>query len=208
MRFSKRYPNGFSVPTFHPERLHEPFLWKKRKIGKRHEMVFTSSMGDFFDKHVNREWQQQVIDVIGSNRDMAFQILTKQPQNIPVDIDYPKNLWLGVSVTSNVDLWRIDKLMSLKSCGCHEGYLFCSFEPLLENLVIPKQSGFSSLNWVIIGIQTNPVVVIPYEYIDRLYKYANDANIPVFCKDSIVENYNRITKEKNQKYPEIPWEKY
>jgi protein gp37 len=201
IRFKNRFPNGF-IPTLHEERLIEPYLWKKSKVGNRTDKIFTCSMGDFFGKGMKRAWQEKVLKVIRENPDLTFQILTKQPQLIPQDIDYPKNLHIGVSVTNNSDVWRMRELTSDRMMKCHKSLKFVSFEPLFENIFIPSDIKFDRMGWVIVGIQTNPTVVIPYEFIDRIYFYANSNGIPVFCKNSIIENYPQITKE-NQQYPVI-----
>ena len=89
-------------------------------------------------------------------------------------------MWMGVSVTRQDDLWRIDHLRKVVG-----GIRFVSFEPLLDNIPRPDLSG---IDWIIIGAETGtrPDKVSPtYEWIHYLIADADALNIPVFMKDNL-----------------------
>jgi protein gp37 len=74
-RFKKVFPNGFE-PTFHQERLRDPFDVKKPS------KIFTVSMGDMFGEWVHGKWITQVFDVMGACNWHTFLVLTKNPKGI------------------------------------------------------------------------------------------------------------------------------
>lgn len=108
----------------------------------------------------------------------TFLILTKQPQNIPLDLKLPKNLWLGITINRQKDLWRIEMLLS--RCGsCN---VFVSFEPLYESL---GDINLEGINWIIIGAQTRPNLQPDSYWVWGLRNEALDHNIPVFMKNNL-----------------------
>jgi len=156
---------------FHPDRLSEPRRWRKPR------RVFVCSMGDFFHKDVQYEWQCAVLDEIQCNPKHTFQILTKRAdrqadffkhqQSLPVKMLGmelpPANLWIGVTAENREQMiYRVSHLMytPIHPMG---GVRFISFEPLLENVGPIEdaagddwwESGQQPM-WVIIGCETGP----------------------------------------------------
>jgi protein gp37 len=171
------YPKDYPFkPTFHPDKLQEPYRLRKPK------KIFTVSMGDFFDREVKPQWRDKIIEVIMDNPQHTFQILTKQPQNIKYTT-LPKNVWMGVSVTCPDDLWRIDKLLDeLAGCG---NILFVSLEPYLKDVVCYEDfyHDYCDIDWWIIGGLTGPKRFDPPKtWVDSI---VNNVNGAVFVKDNV-----------------------
>ncbi len=91
------YANGFKL-TLHPQALEIPLSWKKPQV------IFVNSMSDLFHKDVPIEFIQQVFDVMRRADWHTFQVLTKRAerlQEIDAQIDWPSNVWMGVSVENS-----------------------------------------------------------------------------------------------------------
>jgi len=136
-----KYQNGFKL-TIHPDSLQEPYKWKKPK------MIFVNSMSDLFHKDVPIEFIQELFKVIKENPQHVFQILTKRA-DILYDydskglLDWPSNLWMGVTVENADVTERIDYL---RKTGAKVKFLSC--EPLLT--AIPNMN-LDEIEWVIVG---------------------------------------------------------
>jgi protein gp37 len=138
------YVNGFKL-TLHPQALEIPLGWKKPQI------IFVNSMSDLFHKDVPIEFIQQVFDVMRRADWHTFQVLTKRAerlQEIDAQIDWPANVWMGVSVETQDYTFRIDHLRQT-----HAKTKFLSLEPLLGPLPKLKLRG---INWVIVGGESGP----------------------------------------------------
>lgn len=169
-------------PTFHEDKLDEPFKVKKPSL------IGLCFMGDFYDKQVHPTWQIRTYSMINRAYWHTFLILTKQPQNIP-NRGYPSNLQLGVSVNCKRDLWRIDELKK-KDVRVRVG----SFEPLLEDL---GKINLEGIGWVIIGAQTRPELQPEPDWVWKIVFEASSHNIPIFIKNNL-KHYNPI-----QQFPEV-----
>lgn len=97
------------------------------------EKVFVCDMTDLFLSRHHDAWIKAVLDRIESRPDVIYQILTKRPIRATsilreryADRFPPTNFWLGVSVESPEETWRIHKLLE-----CPAGLRFLSLEPLL-----------------------------------------------------------------------------
>lgn len=190
------YENGFE-PTFHPDRLQEPY---KRKTPTK---IFVSSMGDLFgdwmmpDKgEFGTSCIDKILQVVAENQQHTFQFLTKYPQNIGTLMPWfatpfgkqpfiLPNMWVGTSVTCEDDLWRIDRLRKSVSPLVFGGKLFVSFEPLLSEIRNPD---LSDIDWVIIGAQTGHHRVVPASgWVSHLTQWAKEDGIPVFQKNNLLK---------------------
>ncbi len=180
------------VPHTHWSRSVEPFEVKKpSRIG----LNFT---GDTFEKFwltpEGKNCQRSTLEMCKRAYWHIFIILTKQPQNIPLDLEFPKNVWLGVSVNRKADLWRISELLKR-----NVKFKFVSFEPLYENLGAVDLSG---IDWVIVGGQTRPKKLPQYSWVRSLIRLTKVLDIPVFVKNNIDELFLFPTK-KPQEIPEV-----
>jgi len=186
------YENGFE-PTFHENRLREPYQVKKPSF------IFTVSMGDMFGGWVPVNWVNQILEVVINNPRHIFQVLTKNPRAYKLyDGELPENLWIGTSVDgSGNSSKRIKELASIR----HDSVKFVSVEPLLAPLPSDIYL-FEGIQWVIIGAQTGPGAKLPeIEWISTItWQSAAFARIPYFIKDNLV----KLWKEKTQVYPDNP----
>ena len=137
-RFPRNFPNGFDL-TLHPDRLKEPTRWGTPS------RVFVNSMSDLFHKDVPLDFIKQVFQVIHSTPWHVYQILTKRPERLyelASKLEFPKNVWLGVSVENQNYVNRIDFLRQIPV-----SVRFLSCEPLLGALKLD----LTDIDWVIVG---------------------------------------------------------
>jgi len=117
-------------------------------------VIFTVSMGDFFDPGFCNGDRDEVLCMIGECDRHAYVILTKNEDGLlrysryleAYDEDWPSNLWVGVSVTRARDLSRIHAL----KIAVPKGRRVVCFEPLLE----PVEPDLTGIDWVMIGGMT------------------------------------------------------
>lgn len=186
-RFKKIFPNGFE-PTFHPERLKEP--WQLKKPSK----IFVCSVSDLFASWIPPEWMQKVlISMQWCPIKHTFQLLTKHPERIPL-VKYPENWWIGTTVTCENSDWKNIKHIKLIASSVR----FVSFEPLLQRL--PDYISLEGINWIIIGKLTgSKKVKLKREWVENILHRALDLNIPVFMKNNLYPTF-----EKNELIQEFP----
>jgi|SRR5688572_4120014 len=138
-RFPRTFPTGF-VLTLRPDALDIPFRWKRPRT------VFVNSMSDLFHKDVPDEYLQLVFDVMRQTPRHTYQILTKRAERlarIAPRLQWPDNIWIGVSVETTAYTWRIEYLRRVRAA-----VRFVSAEPLLEALPSLDLSG---IDWLIAG---------------------------------------------------------
>jgi protein gp37 len=138
------YVNGFRL-TVHEHMLEQPLGWKKP------QMVFVNSMSDLFHKDVPEEFVQRVFDVMRRASWHTFQVLTKRSERLLAlnyQIDWPPNVWMGVSVENQGYTFRIEHL---RQTGARVKFL--SLEPLLGPL---RTLDLQGIGWVIVGGESGP----------------------------------------------------
>ncbi len=136
-----KYKDGFKL-TLHPDTLTEPYTWKKPR------MIFVNSMSDLFHKDVPIDYIQKIFKVIKDNPQHTFQVLTKRADILRYYdsegwLDWPHNLWMGVTVEDSTVTSRIDCLRKTKA-----RVKFLSCEPLLSPL---PELNLEAIDWVIVG---------------------------------------------------------
>lgn len=125
--------------------LHLPSTWKAGKT------IFVNSMSDLFHEDVPLDFIQRVFDVMRSTPRHTYQVLTKRSQRLRQMsgvIDWPANVWMGVSVENKEYLNRID---DLRETGAFVKFL--SLEPLLGDL---GKIDLRFIDWVITGGESGP----------------------------------------------------
>lgn len=150
---SQRYQNdgdprtsgpGFALAV-HPDALEQPYRWSGRRT------VFVNSMSDLFHAKVPLSFVRDVFDVMADTPQHTYQVLTKRSARLPKvaeKLDWPPNLWLGVSVETSDYLYRIDHLRRAPAA-----VRFLSCEPLLGSLAGIDLTG---IGWVITGGESGP----------------------------------------------------
>jgi protein gp37 len=139
------YADGFAVRT-HEHMLGLPLTWK------RPQTVFVNSMSDLFHEAVPFEFIERVFDVMRSADRHTFQVLTKRSgrlRELAPFLDWPDNVWMGVSVEDARVLRRVGDLRA--SVG--PALKFLSLEPLLGPLPGLTLDG---IDWVIAGGESGP----------------------------------------------------
>lgn len=167
----KNYARGFEL-TLHPHMLELPLAWKKPQT------IFVNSMSDLLHEDVPLAFIGEVVDVMRRAHWHRFQVLTKRAERLPeVDaaIDWPPNVWMGVSVESGAYLPRIELLRRTRA---HVRFL--SFEPLLGPLPALDLSG---IHWVIVGGESGPGArAMRAEWVEEVRDQCSAALVPFFFK--------------------------
>ena len=140
----KKYANGFRL-TLHPDTLEVPLRWKEP------QRIFVNSMSDLFHHQVPLEYIQRVFATMRAASWHQFQVLTKRSGRLLAfsdKIDWPSNVWMGVSVESKRYTPRINHL---RKTGAQTKFL--SLEPLLGPL---DGLNLDGIDWVIVGGESGP----------------------------------------------------
>ena len=140
----EKYSRGFQVAE-HPSVLKEPLRWSKPRL------VFVNSMSDLFHKSVESRFIKATFEVMNRCPQHSFQVLTKRPERaleLDSDLNWARNIWLGVSIES--ERW-LGRLRSLRLTSAKTRFL--SLEPLLGPL---PQLDLSGVDWVIAGGESGP----------------------------------------------------
>ncbi len=139
-----KYANGFKL-TLHEHVLEQPLSWKKP------QKIFVNSMSDLFHEDAPLDFIHRVFDVMRRASWHTFQVLTKRSRRLlelNPEIDWPTNVWMGVSVESQGYTFRIEHL---RQTDAHVKFL--SLEPLLGPLPGLDLRG---IDWVIVGGESGP----------------------------------------------------
>ena len=108
-------------------------------------------MSDLFHARVPLSFVRQVFEVMADTPQHTYQVLTKRSARLPriaEKLDWPPNLWMGVSVEHASVMSRID---DLRAAPARVRFLSC--EPLLGPLPGLDLSG---IGWVIAGGESGP----------------------------------------------------
>ncbi|MQA11513.1 MAG: DUF5131 family protein [Pseudonocardiaceae bacterium] len=135
---------GFGV-AIHPQALEEPYRWRNPRV------VFVNSMSDLFHAKVPLSFVRDVFAVIADTPRHTYQVLTKRSKRlrrVAERLDWPRNLWMGVSVENADVLSRVDDLRAVPAA-----VRFLSCEPLLGPLDGINLDGIA---WVIAGGESGP----------------------------------------------------
>lgn len=135
---------GFAVTT-HPSALKQPLKWRSPRL------VFVNSMSDLFHAKVPKAFVREVFAVIAKTPQHTYQLLTKRSTRalrMADELEWPPNLWLGVSVEDEFALGRVDHLRATPAA-----VKFLSCEPLIGPLPGLTLEG---IDWVIVGGESGP----------------------------------------------------
>ncbi|MFD8130061.1 DUF5131 family protein [Streptomyces mirabilis] len=135
---------GFGL-ALHHDSLTLPYRWKSPRT------VFVNSMSDLFHARVPLGFVQQVFDVMADTPQHTYQVLTKRGRRLrrlANSLEWPANVWIGVSVEAEDQLPRVDDLRQVPA-----SVRFLSCEPLLGPLPSLDLDG---IGWVIVGGESGP----------------------------------------------------
>ena len=165
------YANGFGL-TLHEHTLKIPLHWRKPR------MIFVNSMGDLFHEDVPLEFIQKVFSVMRQASWHTYQVLTKRSSRVrelTQSIDWPMNVWMGVSVENSDYVFRID---DLRQTGGRIKFL--SLEPLLGSL---QHMNLKGIGWVIVGGESGPKArPMKKNWVIDIKEQCHSAGIPFFFK--------------------------
>ena len=141
---SPNYKNGFKL-TCHDHLIKQPILWKKS------QMIFVNSMSDLFHGEVADDFILKVFVTMNFSHNHCFQVLTKRSERLKKmnkQLNWSKNIWMGVSIENSDYLHRIDDLRETDAF-----IKFISFEPLLGPIPSIDLKG---IDWAIVGGESGP----------------------------------------------------
>lgn len=138
------YAQGFKV-ALHEHMLDRPLSWSKPQT------IFVNSMSDLFHPEIPDDYILKVFGVMAEASWHQFQVLTKRSERLrelSLEILWPGNVWMGVSVETRDYVYRIDHLRETAA-----RVKFVSFEPLLGQV---GQLNLAGIHWVITGGESGP----------------------------------------------------
>lgn len=176
-----RYINGFDI-TLHDDLIDKPLFWKSPR------KIFVNSMSDLFHENIPIEFIEKIFTTMNKAHWHTFQVLTKRSDNLkklsPL-LKWTKNIWMGVTVESYSEKYRIDDLKETDAA-----IKFLSLEPLLSSL---GELDLSKIDWVIVGgesgFKARPMNI---EWVREIRDQCIEQNTPFFFKQ-----WGGINKKKN-----------
>ncbi len=167
------YRNGFQL-TLHEHLLEAPLRWKKP------QRVFVNSMSDLFHSEVPLDFILRIFETMRRASWHQFQILTKRSERLAdasSKIDWPPNVWMGVSVENQDYVSRIDDLRRTEA-----KVRFLSLEPLLGPL---PNLNLRGIDWVIVGGESGPGArPMQKSWVLDIRKQCQRAGVPYFFKQT------------------------
>jgi protein gp37 len=166
-----RYANGFAV-TLHPDLIDAPRSWRTPRL------IFVNSMSDLFHSDVPLDFIQRVFKTMRECPQHTFQILTKRASRVrelAKQIDWPPNVWMGVSVENAATLPRVDDLRKVPAA-----VRFLSCEPLIGSLATID---LRDIHWLIVGGESGPGArPMEIEWVREIYRACRKQKVPFFFK--------------------------
>ena len=190
------YEQGFDLKIW-PQRLEQPLLWKKPRT------IFVNSMSDLFHEDVPLAYIQQVFEVMAQADWHRFQVLTKRAERmeeLAPKLNWPKNVWIGVSVENRDTLWRVKHLRKVPA-----NVRFLSIEPLLESI---GRFSLKKIDWVIVGGESGPKArPMEEEWVMGVKNQCEKQGVPFFFKQwGGVQKKKRGRELEGRTWDEMPAE--
>ena len=158
--------------VLHPERLDQPTRWRRPRV------VFVNSMSDLFHDRVPFGFIRDVFTVMADCQRHTFQILTKRAERlaeVAPDLDWPANVWMGVSIENRRWIGRADLLRHVPA-----PVRFISAEPLLGPL---DDLDLAGIDWLIAGGESgNRHRPVDLDWIRQLRDQCCAAGVAFFLK--------------------------
>lgn len=163
---------GFAL-TCHPDSLGVPRRWRSGRT------IFVNSMSDLFHPKVPIDFIRDVLQVAAETPQHEYQILTKRSKRlaqIAERLDWPSNVWIGVSVENQSYAFRVDHLRNVTAAAVR----FLSIEPLLGPI---EDLDLDGIDWVIVGGESGPNSrPIEPEWVRTIRDQCVDEGVPFFFK--------------------------
>ena len=198
-----------------------PRFWKER-VETLHQLagvkkrmgVFLCDMGEIAGPWVPVDWLMDIFDGIETARQHRFYILSKC-YNSHVVLNYPRNVWVGFSVTTQAQYKMVMELCRLYQDDYSDRIRFLSVEPFLEDIDMDADElKAAGIKWVIAGALsgtkktletimvktdkdshtalrlrhwhgTKMVLVPKIEWLAKVGAATKKAGIPLFCKPEL-----------------------
>lgn len=146
------FEQGFDLRLW-PERLNLPLRWKEPR------RIFVNSMSDLFHDEVPDVFIEKIFETMTLASQHIFQILTKRHERMHEwvnarysslsvghrSLKWPTNVWIGVSVESQLYTPRIKALQRVPTKN-----RFLSLEPLVGPIHLSRGL-LKGIGWVIVG---------------------------------------------------------
>jgi len=155
---------------------HEHFIRFRQVTSGRRKGIFLCDMADWMDRAFPNSYIRSILSFIRRSGHRYY-TLTKQADRLRDFHYYPPNLWLGVTVNTLQDLWRVECLEKTDA-----KVKFVSLEPLYSH--IPYLFRYK-VDWIIVGAQTRPNLQPQLEWVEDLVDQARKMEVPIFLKNNI-----------------------
>jgi protein gp37 len=167
-----KFAAGFDVFVEHPYTLKEPYRLKTPR------MIFVNSMSDLFHEKCSKGFIQKVFKVMNQTPQHTYQVLTKRHHKLlklSGNLNWTRNIWMGVSVGSGVGVRRIDFLRRSNAKN-----KFLSIEPLIEEL---PHLDLECIDWVIVGGESGKNArPVQLDWILKIQQDCKEQDVPFFFK--------------------------
>jgi protein gp37 len=162
---------GFGVAC-HEDVIEAPLRWRSPRL------VFVNSMSDLLHPEVTDEFVRQVFATMATASQHTFQILTKRSsrlRDLGPTLDWPANVWMGVSVENARYRFRIADLRHVPAA-----VRFLSIEPLIGSV---GELDLTGIGWVIVGGESGPGArPVEYAWVVEVRDQCQAAGVPFFFK--------------------------
>lgn len=189
-----KYRNGFEV-TIHPDVLEAPLKWKRPQV------IFVNSMSDLFHEKIPFDYVQKIFDVMQRANHHVFQVLTKRSKRLVKlagELDWPDNVWMGVTVENRHYRYRINDLRKVAA-----KVRFLSLEPLLGPL---GPLDLHDIHWAIVGGESGPGArPMKKEWVTDILRQCREQDVRFFFKQWGGVNKKRAGRRLDGKlYEDMP----
>lgn len=166
-RFNSDIP--FNEISNWDERLEQPLKVKKPS------RIFVGSMSDI--EYWSLGQIKNVLNIVKQCPQHTFIFLTKRPYTYRRIRKYPKNCWLGFTVTSRKEWGQAVRMVRVK----RDNLKFINIEPVLNKI---DTSYFWLFDWIILGGLT-PKSIHKHQWIKDFLKNGRKLSTPVFIKNNL-----------------------
>ena len=169
--------------------LDEPRKWKQGKL------IFVNSMSDLFHEKVPVSYIERIFEVMRETPQHTYQVLTKRDRRLlklSALIDWPDNVWMGVSVEDDRVL---DRIARLQQTGAKLKFL--SLEPLIGPIDLRENINtgldpLAGMDWVIVGGESGQQArMMDASWAVDIVNQCKAAEVPVFVKQMGTEWWRR-----------------